>query len=82
MKRITYHSLSAGPGGVRQAGSTHEVSNAEADALIAGGFAQLAPTKGPRISAGEPEKAGGKQPAGGGETSGGSDKPKKPKDKK
>ena len=38
--RIKFLSLSAGPDGVRQPGSVHDVSEPEARALLAGGYVE------------------------------------------
>jgi hypothetical protein len=40
--RIRMKSLAAGPNGVRHVGRVYEVSQQEADDLIAGGYAELA----------------------------------------
>ncbi len=49
--RVQFHTLSAGPGGVREPGSIHELPAAEAQALIAGRYASaMSPTTDPSPS--------------------------------
>jgi hypothetical protein len=55
--RIKMLTLQAGPDGVRQAGSEHDVPTAEAEALIAGGYAEKVAKAAPVPPEGKPRTA-------------------------
>jgi hypothetical protein len=54
---VRFRTLSAGPAGVRLAGSIHEVSPAEGIALVAGGFASACDEQGKAVVEGPAETA-------------------------